>query len=309
MPNSSQRRVIDPILSSVVLGYKHPEHIGSILFPRIPVNVSAGKIITFNKDSFRLYNTARAPGSNTKRVTFGYAAGNYGLENHALEAVVPVEHQRDAENVPGIDLATGAVSGVMRIESLVLEKQQADLARDASKYDANHKSTLSGTDQWDDYANSDPKADIDAGREAIRSSTGMYPNVIEFPAKVWTKLKNHPVMLKLMASGERGIITTEIMAALLEIETVVVGKAIAFDDNDGSIEVWGKDVILAYVPTIATTLEEPSFGYTYTMQGNPHVEDPYYERNIKSWVYGTQYERAPVLTGITSGYLIQNAIQ
>jgi len=255
-----------------------------------------------------LYNTARAPGTNTKRVTFGYAAGNYGLENHALEALVPVEHQRDANIVPGIDLATGAVNGVMRIESLVLEKQQADLARDASKYDADHKVTLSGTSQWNDYANSDPVGDIDNAREAIRSSTGIYPNIIEIPAAVWKIIKRHPSVLGLMASTERGVLTADVMADLLEIDKVIIGKAIAFDDGDGSIDIWGKDVVLAYVPTIATTLEEPSFGYTYTMTNNPHVEDPYYERNIKSWVYGTQYERAPVLTGITSGFLIKNAV-
>lgn len=308
MASTAQRRVIDPILTSVVLGFKHAEHIGMELFPRIPVAVSAGKIIQFNKDSFRLYNTARAPGTNVKRVQFGYSAGSYGLENHALEAVVAIEHQREAEAVPGIDLATGAVNGVMRIESLVLEKEQADLARDAAKYDANHKNTLSGTDQWDDYANSDPISDVEAAKEAVRSSTGVYPNVIEISAAVMSKLKRHPKILALLSDNERGIVTADILASLFEIDKVIIGKAIAFDDQDGSIDVWGKDVVLAYVPQVATTMEEPSFGYTYTLLNNPHVEDPYYERNIKSWVYGTQYERAPLLTGITSGFLIQNAV-
>ena len=122
MPTTAQRRIIDPILSNVVLGYHHPEHIGFELFPRVPVMVSAGKIIKFGKDAFRLYNTSRAPGTVTKRVQFGYADGSYGLDNHALDAQVPIEHQRDAERVPGIDLATGAVNGVMRVNSLILEK-------------------------------------------------------------------------------------------------------------------------------------------------------------------------------------------
>ncbi len=308
MPNLAQRRVIDPILSNVVLGYKHPDHIGMELFPRVPVETSGGKIIQFNKDGFRLYNTARAPGTATKRVQFGYAAGSYGLTNHALEGVVPIEHQREAEVVPGIDLGTGAVNGVMRIESLVIEKEQADLARDAAKFDANHKNTLAGTNQWDDYANSDPIADVTAAREAIRSSTGTYPNVIEIPSLVLSKLKNHPSIIEKIKYSERGIVTAEILAAVFEIDKVIIGKAIAFDDADAPIDIWGKDVVLAYVPTMASTIQEPSFGYTYTMMNNPHVEDPYYERNIKSWVYGTQYERAPLLTGITSGFLLQNAI-
>ncbi|MBL1321519.1 MAG: hypothetical protein COA63_010740 [Methylophaga sp.] len=308
MPSSAQRRVIDPILSNVVLGYKHPEHVGMELFPRVPVNVSAGKIIQFNKDAFLLYNTARAPGSATKRVQFGYAAGNYGLSNHALEAVVPREHMRDAEEVPGIDLASGAINGVMRIESLSLEKEQADLARDAAKYDANHKATLSGTSQWSDYANSNPISDVIAGKQAVRSSTGIYPNVIEIPSLVMDVLKEHPKIVEKIKYSERGIVTADILAAVFGVAKVIVGQAIAFDDAGSAIDIWGKDVVLAYVPTIVTALEEPSFGYTYTMQNNPMVEQPYWENGIKSWVYGTQYERAPQLTGITSGFLIQNAV-
>jgi len=308
MPNLAQRRVIDPILSNVVLGFKHPEHIGMELFPRVSVAVSAGKIIQFGKDAFRLYNTARAPGTATKRVQFGYANGNYGLSNHALEALVPVEHQREAQVVPGIDLSIGAINGVMRVESLSLEKEHADLARDAAKYGNNHKNTLSGTDQWSDYANSNPIKDIDDAKEAIRTSTGVYPNVLEIPAGVLKVLKEHPKIVEKIKYSERGIVTADILAAVFDIPKVIIGKAIGFDDSDTSIDIWGKDVILAYVPTVSSTIEEPSFGYTYTMLNNPHVEDPYYERNIKSWVYGTQYERAPLLTGVTSGFLLQNAV-
>lgn len=308
MPNTAQRRVIDPILSNVVTGYRHPEHVGIELFPRVPVVVTAGKIIQFGKDAFRLYSSARAPGTATKRVQFGYEAGTYGLTNHALEANVPIEHQRDAERVPGINLATGAVNGIMRIESLILEKEQADLARNAAKYDANHKVTLAGTDKWSDYGNSDPIGDINTAREAVRSTTGVYPNKIEIPAKVFDVLCEHPKILDKIRYTQTGVVTEQILAVLLKVDKVVVGKAIAFDDADASIDIWGTDVILAYVPNGASSLQEPSFGYTYTMQGSPNVEQPYYERQTKSWIYGTAYERVPLLTGVTSGFLIQTAI-
>jgi hypothetical protein len=36
------------------------------------------------------------------------------------------------------------------------------------------------------------------------------------------------------------------------------------------------------------------------------VETPYWDPKAKSWVYGTTMERAPQLTGITAGYLLQN---
>lgn len=308
MPTTAQRRVIDPILSNVVQGYRHPDHIGMALFPRVPVNVAGGKIIEFGKDAFKLYTSLRAPGTATKRIQFGYEGKPFALENHALEAPVPREHLRDANNVPGIDLATRAINGVMRIESLILEKQQADLARNAAGYDANHKLTLAGTDQWSDYANSDPIGDIDDAKEAIRSSTGLYPNVIEISAKVFKVLKEHPAILDKIKYTQRGVVTAEILAAVFDVQSVIVGKAIGFDDAGATIDIWGKDVVLAYVPTTPSGMEEPSYGYTYTMEGHPAVEQPYWETQSKSWIYGTAYERAPVLSGIASGFLIVSAV-
>lgn len=308
MPTSAQRRVNDPILSTVVQGYKHPEHVGIFLFPAVPVAVSGGKVIEFDKAAFRLYNTLRAPGSATKRITFGYQGKPYSLENHALEAAVPREHLRDASMVPGIDLGSRAVNNVMRVESLVLENDQATIARNLTNYDANHKVTLSGTAQWNDYANSDPIGDVKAGREAVRSSTGVYPNVIEISALVMAKLSEHPNILDKIKYTQRGVVTAELLAILFEVDRVVIGKAIGFADDDTTIEVWGKDVVMAYVPTNPSGMEEPSYGYTYTMQGHPAVEVPYWDPNSKSWIYGVANERDPVLSGIASGFIIKNAV-
>lgn len=308
MPTLAQRRVIDPILSTVVQGYVHPEHIGMALFPRVPVLTSGGKIVEFGKEAFRLYSTGRAPGTAFKRMQLGYEGKPYALENHGLEAAVPREHQREASQVPGIDLATRYINAVMRVNSLILESSQAMLARNAANYDANHKVTLSGTDQWNDYTNSDPVGDINAAKEAIRSTTGIYPNVIEIAAKVFDVLKEHPKIIDKIKYTQRGIVTAELLAAVFDVAKVVVGKAIAFDDAGASIDIWGKDVVLAYVPQTISGQEEPSYGYTYTMEGHPMVEEPYWENQSKSWVYGVGYERAPVLSGITSGFLIASAV-
>lgn len=308
MPTNAQRRVIDPILSTVVQGYRHPEHVGMALFPRVPVLTSGGKVIEFGKEAFRLYNTARAPGAAFKRMSLGYEGKPFALLNHGLEAAVPREHQREAEQVPGIDLATRYINAVMRVNSLILEKEQADLARNAALYDVNHKVTLAGTNQWSDYANSNPITDINDAKEAIRASTGVYPNVMEISAKVFAVLKEHPDVVDKIKYTQRGVVTVELLAALFDMERVVIGQAIAFDDAGASIDIWGKDVVLAYVPSSLSGAEEPSYGYTYTMEGHPMVEEPYWENQSKSWVYGVGYERAPVLSGIASGFLIVSAV-
>jgi hypothetical protein len=214
---------------------------------------------------------------------------------------------RDASVVPGIDLATRSLNLNMAVSELRLEYDQSVLARNAANYGSNGVA-LSGTNQWSDYANSNPIGDVKAGKEAIRSATGVYPNVIEIPALVMPVLTEHPKILDKIKYTQTATVTAELLARLFEVDKVIVGKAIGFDDAGASIDFWGTDVILAYVPQVASTMEEPSYGYTYTLEGNPLVEVPYWEEQTKSWVYGVGYERAPVLSGISSGYLIQSVI-
>jgi hypothetical protein len=173
--SSSQVRVIDPILTEVAQGYRHAEHIGHTLFPKVPVSVSGGQVLEFGKESFKLYQARRAPGSATKRISFGHLGKSFALVQDALEGQIPREYLRDAAQAPGIDLGSRAINTALRSLSLTLEYDQAQLATDADNYDSDHKVTLSGTDQWSDGA-SDPTQTINTGREAIRTSVGISPN-------------------------------------------------------------------------------------------------------------------------------------
>ncbi|HKJ76856.1 MAG TPA: hypothetical protein VKA64_06595, partial [Gammaproteobacteria bacterium] len=164
-------RVIDPILSSVVQGYRQPDLVGEVLFPRIPVTTRGGQVIEFGTEAFMLYNARRAPGANTKRVEFGYQGKPFALVEDSLEGKVPREYLRDAQRVPGINLGTRTVNLTMRSLLLALENEQATLARGAANYDASHKIDLSGA-KWSNDANN-PSSDIETGREAIRASCGM----------------------------------------------------------------------------------------------------------------------------------------
>jgi hypothetical protein len=304
--SNQQVRIIDPILSNVALGYIHPQAVGRFLFPEVPVDISGGQVIEFGKESFKLYNTVRAPGSNTRRISYGYVGNKFALTNHSLEGQVPFEHLRDAAVMPGIALGSIAVMNVMDTLKLELEVEQANTARDAAQYDANHKVDLAAA-KWTNDAN-DPIKDIDAGREAIRAAVGTYPNILVLSAKAFNAAKNNANVINRFKYTGRDSITAEMLASIWNIPQVVVGEAIYFDDAGTAYDVWGSDAILAYAPSQkAANIQRPSFGYTYTMRGHPLAEQPYMDRNAKSWEYPVAFERAPVLTGITSGYLIQNA--
>ena len=301
--SASQVRIIDPILSTVAQGYRHAEHVGHSLFPRVPVQISGGQVLEFGRESFKLYRARRAPGGATMRIDIGYLGKTFTLVQDSLEGRVPIENMRDASRVPGVDLGRVAVNTVLRALSLTLEYDQAQLATTAGNYDASHKVTLSGTDQWSDGSSS-PAAVIDAGKEAVRASVGIYPNTLLLSAPAYNALKEHPKVLDRFKYTSRDSVTPDMIAALWDLEKVVVGKAVGSDDAGAAIDMWGTSAILAYVPATPSSREDPSFGYTYTMQNHPLAEKPYYDNNAKSWFYPVTYERVPVLTGISSGYLI-----
>ena len=313
--NLGQARVVDPILTTIVQGYTNEELVGNLLFPVVPVEVAGGKVIQFGKEAFQLYDTQRAPGAPAARINAGYQGVPYALESHSLDALVPDQNAREAERVPGIDLAKVYVKVVQDSLSLGVEVAQATLARDATKYDVNHKLALAGASKWSDPS-SNPAANISAGREAIRASTGRYPNTLLLSAVAFTALRFHPAILDKFKYTSSASITTDMLAQYFNVEKVVFGAAVRADDRGNFSDVWGADAVLAYVPVrsgnladatkVGATMQQPSYGYTYTLRGHPNVEQPYRDNSARSWVYGLNWERAPVLSGITSGFLFQN---
>lgn len=308
----TQTRVIDPVLTTIAQAMPDTAgFVGKLLFPTVSVNQRGGKIIQFGKEAYQIYtNLQRAPGTNTKRVQFGYSSSPYSLDDYSLEGLVPVELLQEARAVPGIDLASQAVRTVQSIVEIRLEKQQADLATNAANYGASSKVTLSGTSQWSDYSGtSAPSKDINTGREAIRAQTGRYPNLAIIPAAVMSALMQHPAIIDRIKYTGRDSITTDMLATLWNIPRVVVAQGVYYDDAGVQKDMWGKSVILTYseLSSIAT-VGLPSYGYTYRLSGYPIVEPPYLERNPKSWIYPVTDVVTPVLTSSIAGYIIINAV-
>lgn len=303
-----QARVIDPILTTAAQGYKNNEFIGSALFPIVPVDQRGGKIITFGKEDFMLYNTGRAPGANTKRVSYGYAGDPYALEQHSLEGQVPIEIMEDANQVPGIDMGRMAVMKTQNVIALSTEKQQADLATNAANYAVSNKSALSGTDMWDNAA-SKPAAAIGDAVSTVRSKVGKRANTVILGATVFDSLNSHPEIVDRLKYTGRDSITAEMLATLWNVKRVLIGDAVFANDAGDFSDVWGKNIVVAY--TEVGSLQDmglPSYGYTYQLRNHPTVEEAYYDKSAKSWIYPVTDERKPVIAGALAGFLFTNVV-
>lgn len=313
----SQVRVQDPILTTHAHGYRHMERVAPLLFPLVRVFVSGGQVLEFDKSSFRKYNSRRAPGAGTKRINFGYLGKPFALIQDALESPLPREFMRDAAVTPGIDLGKQRTNGLMSHATLQHEIESADIATSTSSYASNNRLALSGSTQFS-HADSDPVSIIEEGREAVRSQVGAYPNVCIAGPKPHKAFKNNARVIDRFKYTTPESITPAMLAQLIEVERYAVGTSVWVNDADENVDVWGNNIILAYVPpeiinlearyapNDMLTFETPSYGYTYVMDGHPVMEEPYYEKNAKSWIYGYTFERAAVLTGMGAGYLLSN---
>lgn len=307
----SAARVVDPIFTAVARGYSSPQApVADALFPIVPVGARAGKIITFGPDSFKKVLTLRAPGANTKRVQFGYAGLPFSLGDHSLEGAVPRENAEEAAAVPGIDLGAGAVRTVQNLMSLEREQQAADIALTAANYGANNKLTLTGADRWD-VSTGDPFDDINVARQSIRSQTGFKPNKLILGPKVLSALRSNPKVLdRLSTATDRAPATIAQLATLFEVDEIVEGGSVYYDEATNLfVDVWGTYAVLAFTtPKSMQEAGSPSYGYTYRLSGMPLVEEPYFERNPKTWFYPVTDAYQAVLAGASAGFLFTSAV-
>ena len=310
----AQARVINPVLTSIAQGVKQNGLIGSMLFPTVPVGMRAGNIITFGREDFMQYSgLQRAPGGATKRVQLGYSGSPFALLDYSLEGSLPIETLQEGladHNGFSVDGAALAINKVDAIMALRLEIQQATLATTLGNYGAGNRVTLSGTSQWNDYTGvSDPAAVVETGKEVVRAATGRRPNTLVLGPVVFARLRQHPRVRDQFKYTDKSGINIEMLKEFFGVQNVLVGDAVMANDAGTLSDVWGKHAVLAYTETgTVKDMGAPTYGYTYNLGGYPIVEEPYYDRNSKTWYFPVTRAEAPVIAAATAGYFIQNAV-
>lgn len=305
--NQSQARVVDPILTQHARGYVNTDMVGRLLFPTVSMPTRAAKRIEFDRSSFRRRKTRRAPGARIAQLEFGYEGKPVALHQEALRASVPIEHQEEAKQVPGIDLQQTAVDVVLAVIALEKEIQQASVARNAASYAAANKLALAGADKWTDPA-SDPQVVVSDAVEVIRARTGKRPNTMVMGATVRAALKVHPKIRDHFKYTQSAAISNAMLAEYLDIPLVASGDAIYDQDDAVTVDVWGDDVVLAYVaPEGQRQMALPSYGYTYQLLAHPFVEPSAWDKDTRSWDNDVIDEFSAELVGADAGFLIQGA--
>lgn len=268
---------IDKALTQISVGWPNEALAGSVLFPAVNVAKQSDKYYIFGREGWLPESDLRAPGSAANEV-FGaeLSTDTYFAQEHALQIAVTDEERANADNPISPDRdGTGIVTGKIMLGR---ERLIQTLATTTANYGSGLSTTLSGTSQWSDYANSDPISDLRTGKMAVNARIFADPNVAVIPYQVMTKLEDHPDFLERIKYSERAIFSPELLASVLGFSKVVVPGVGINSANAGQAAslgyLWGKDVVLAYVPS-SPGLKVPAYGYEFVwnVNGGPQTID------------------------------------
>lgn len=305
--------VISPVLSAVAVAYKNGQMIADSVLPRVPVDAENFK---YNKfpigEFFSPPDTKVGRKGQPNQVEFTAEAVTDSTEDHGLDDPVPNKDIKNAASQPGMpDPLMRAAQGTTELIVLAREVRAAALVFDAAQYGAANKETLSGTDQWSDFVNSNPQSDIKAGIDNMV----MRPNIGVIGRAAWSVISQHPKLCKAVFGNatDAGVISKRAFADLFELEDLFIGEGWVNVAKKGQAvnmqRVWGKKAAFLHRNMNADTQFGVTFGFT--AQFGPRVAGEIVDPNIG--LHGGVVVRVgesvkELVTANDLGYLFTNCV-
>ena len=257
---------VDAVLSGVSIRYANEEMIADQVMPVVPVKKESDKYYIYTR-AWKLPQSQRAAGAEANEVEWNVSTDTYQCEEYALKDLIPDRVRDNADNPLDMDVDT--TENLNELIQLGREKRVADIAFASGTY-GSQTSALAGANRWDDYAGSDPIGDVETAKATVHAASGKSPNVMVMGYQVFLKLKHHPDILERIKYTQRGQVTADLLAALFEVERLIIGKALYDTTQEGVAEslsyIWGKSVALLYSQP-SPGLKKVSFGYQFQSRG------------------------------------------
>ena len=306
MPSPTESQVhIDRPLTNVSIAYRNSNYIGEGVFPNVPVQKKSDKYFIFTKaDWFRDEAAPRAPGTRAQLVDYNISTGQYACFEWAVAKNVPDEVVDNADDpLKPMQEATEYVTDKLFLRKEIL------VAADA--FGTSWSSSATPGTLWSNDT-SDPIGDVNLAYDTVRQAIARVPNKGVLGAGLWRHVTKHPDLIDRIKGaagpGSPAILTKQAIAALFELEVLLVGDAVKDTGAEGGTSsrsyVWGNHMLVAYVPN-SPGLMIPAAGYVFewkSRQVNRYRFDPEHSWNIEG------LENFDVkLTATDAGYLVKSA--
>jgi len=276
-PSTGRDLHVDVPLSNVVVGRRPEGFIADQLLPITPVSKQSDIYYKFNHGHNRRHETnlsARAPGTEAKKVHTTVTSDTFFCPNYALATDWPVEDEVNHDEV----LAWGESSAILVTDRLMMDYEQrvAALAVDSTNV---HTVTAINT-SWSNTTGSRPLDDLAGEVENFRQYTGMRPNILIVPEQVMTKLRRNDQLRDILFGDRGGLVTDTQLATLVGVDRILVPAAqintfAETETENGSWslgDAWGNHIWLAKVSLLAGKYTDTwmnAFRWTSPLLGVP----------------------------------------
>jgi hypothetical protein len=304
---------VDKLLTGVSSKYQPKNFVCEQILPEIKSKQNSGKLGKYGTAHLRIENTVVGGRGKYRRIeTRQYSTQTYNIEGHGLEGMVTKEDYRNVEDP--FKAEQDETIGVSTVLWLEKEKMLADTLSDVAVMTNNL--TLSGSDQFSDYAGSDPLGVISTAVESIISKSGDDMDLVAIMDKlVYNKLRFHPQLLDNLGFkfNRPGGLSPEEIAKAFGVEKIIWGSARYESAKEGQASalapVWGKHLILARCPAKAS-IEQVSIGYMIRPEdGSPrkvYKQSNFNPPGSTSILVEDEYDM--LISNTDAGYLIKDVI-
>lgn len=276
MPRMSDAH-IDRAMTNISVAYFQDQSnfIADKVFPVIPVQRQSDLYYVYNKGDF-MRDEAR------ERAAFSESAGgDYGVEaaepyycrKHAFHKDVSPEERLNYDEP--LDADKDATTFVTQKMLIRREMAWASKFFVTGVWGTELTGIASGTPtagqflQWD-QTGSDPIRDITNASVGMASATAYRPNTLVLSPYAFYALKNHYDILDRIKYTQKGIVTTDLLATLFEVDHVYVAWSVVNSADKGATDdvdfIFGKNALLCYTPS-TPGLRQPAAGYIFAWTG------------------------------------------
>lgn len=311
MPLISQVK-IDLMLTNISIQFKNPGYIAEDVMPIIPVKLETSKYFTYDKTRFDAPPALRGERSQYARVDWAVTTNTYSCNEYGLELLIDDRERQNAIEPLSLDIDTTEI-----ITDMILNDREVrvkNVVMTAANYTHSNTTDYTGSaSAWDQYSTSDPIKDLAVtAREQIRSNTGIYPNTLVLGAKVFSTLKQHPLIIDRLKYNPPGGIargTLGALADLFEVDKVLVGLPLTRTSNENQTDtlgdVWGKNALMAWINP-RPAIKQPTLAYMF--QSRPRQVYKYRDDFRSSDVVRCSEVTAENMIADQCGYLFTNVI-
>lgn len=310
-PTSSDVHV-DAALSNISTGYKNTGYIADTIFPVVPVTKQSDKYFEWTKDFwFRNYVQLRAPGDTYPEGGLELSSSSFFADMYHL--AFPINDEDAANQDEAVELE---ITGSEWLADQFMLNREAKIVADFFKTGVwGTDKTLSGTDQWSDFANSDPEGDIILARQTVQKATAAKITHTVMGKEVRDILGQHPLLLEKYKYTSAANLNDEQIAAALGVPSLTVGEVIDNSAQEGATfsgeYMWGKSVMLLHVAA-SPGKRVATAGYTFVWKLNgddllvsiTNVREESRDRNLLKGKHA--FDQKAVGTDL--GYFLANAV-